>query len=112
MIGLRKEVRHRARNEDWFGLYDADGREIGYRCDIFEERWVIDPERATLVIVEEALPLYTSSPTWVVQGRATRDDTKYGGLPYPRRVASIREALWLSDRMIEAYRKKVAKKFC
>jgi hypothetical protein len=112
MAGLRKEVRHRARDEDWFGLYDVDGREIGYRCDIFEERWVLDPERATLFVVEEVLTHYTSGSTWVVQGRATRDDTKYGGVPYPRRVGSIEEALWTSWRMINAYREKAAKKFC
>jgi hypothetical protein len=112
MAGLRKEVRKAGSADKGFGLHDADGRGIGYRCDIFEERWVIDPERATLFVVEGALPLYTDRQRWAVHGRATRDGKGYGASSYPRRVGSIEEAFCLAERMIEAYRKKAAKKFC
>jgi hypothetical protein len=106
-IRCRRDEREQvARKQVSFDLRDAKGRIIGYRVSIDRELWVADDASFT-----SWSPKYVGRPTWRVMPHATRDGADYGPTLAGDIALTEDGALKAADAMIEAYRKKMAKKF-
>lgn len=91
---------------EMFDLFDAKGREIGYRCSTVAEYWVTDAAGG-----RRWLPQYLDRPIWKVRPYPTRDGKDYGAILAEKICFSEDEAAAVAAKMIAAYRKKMAKKF-
>jgi hypothetical protein len=89
-----------------FGMFDAKGREIGYRCSTVTEHWVADDAGGSLW-----QPKYLDRPIWKVRPYPTRNGANYGAILKEKVCFSEDEAKAVAAKMIAAYRKKMAKQF-
>jgi len=107
-VGCRQETReYVGRAAEMFDLFDAKGREIGYRCSIVAEHWVTDTANHN----RRWLPQYLDRPIWKVAPHATRNGKDYGASLTEKICFSEAEAYAVAAKMIAAYRKKMAKQF-
>lgn len=108
-VDCRQESReYVGRTAEMFGLFDAKGREIGYRCSIVAEYWVTV---AAGTGVWRRLPQYLDRPTWKVAPHATRNGEDYGAYLKEKICFSKDEAEAVAAKMTAAYRKKMARQF-
>ena len=113
-VACRRERRdHVGVTAEMFGFVDAKGREIGYRCAIVEEFWVVVPLTAssTTVVDTRWLPEYLDRQIWKVLPQPTRDGKDYGASINAKVVSSKADADMIAAKMIASYRKKMAKQF-
>jgi hypothetical protein len=89
-----------------FGFNDERGREIGYTFAIDREFWVADEKSNS-----RWSPAYIGREIYRLQPHAMRDGVKYGAILNASIHFSLAEADAKAEDMIEAYRKKMAKKF-
>lgn len=102
----RVEREQVARKQEAFGLFDAKGREIGYRVVIDRELWVADGAASS-----RWKQGYIGRPIWRVMPHALRDGASYGAILNASIFLTEEDALEKADAMIAAYRKKMAKQF-
>ena len=99
----REHVGHTA---EMFDLFDAKGREIGYRCSTRLEYGVTDAAGGWRLP-----PAHLDRPLWKVRPYPTRNGSDYGASLAEKVCFSEDEAAAVAAKMIAAYRKKMAKQF-
>jgi hypothetical protein len=93
-----------------FGVFDAKGREIGHTYAIDREFHIIDAEGRVLGALDRLDLLLEES--FIVYPQGLRDGAKFGALPVAsyKRFKTQGEAIAYGDKVIEAARKRAAKK--
>lgn len=93
-----------------FGVFDAKGREIGHSYAIYREFHVIDADGRILGALDRLDLLLEES--FIVCPQGLRDGVTYGASPTAsyKRFKTEGEAIAYGDKVIEAARKRAAKK--
>lgn len=101
-----EQVAHRA---EAFGVFDAKGRELGYRYTIDREVWVVDAKSDAFYEIERIKKLQGRlGETFRVMPHALRDGRSFGALPVAsyKRFRTLAEAVAYGDAAIARAAKK------